>query len=60
MGISFPLKCDTDDPTPTYNEFALRAAYKPGTIAVTAPSSVIWAVSVGRGNPAADEVPEAG
>jgi hypothetical protein len=49
LHASFPLTCGIDEPEVVYNQFALKAAGKPGTVAVTAPKAVTWAVTVGRG-----------
>lgn len=57
---SFPLECSVGEPAVTYNQLALSAADKPGTVSVTAPSTVTWAVTVGRGDPAAEDAPSTG
>ncbi len=48
---SFPLRCTVEEPAVAHNQLALGAADKPGTVSVSAPSSVIWSVTVGRGDP---------
>ena len=51
--VSFPLDCPKESPSVTYNQFALKAAHKAGTVSVEAPSTVSWSVTVGRGEPPA-------
>ncbi|GEC10004.1 hypothetical protein SSP24_76590 [Streptomyces spinoverrucosus] len=58
--MSFPLQCSVGEPAVTYNQFALSAADKPGTVSVTAPPTVTWAVTVGRGDPASEDAPSTG
>ncbi|MFG3656676.1 hypothetical protein [Streptomyces sp. NPDC047706] len=57
---SFPLQCSVGEAAVTYNQLALSAADKPGTVSVTAPSTVTWSVTVGRGDPASEEAPSTG
>lgn len=52
--VSFPLTCGVEKPEVIYNKFALEPAYKPGIVSVTAPTTVTWAVTVGRGEPQAE------
>ncbi|MFC8062828.1 hypothetical protein [Streptomyces sp. NPDC057293] len=58
LGTDFPLECSTAEPAVTYNQLVMNAAHKAGTVAVTAPSTVTWALTVGRGN-AAEQEPSA-
>ncbi|WP_238697614.1 hypothetical protein [Streptomyces sp. E2N166] len=60
LGTDFPLECSTAEPAVTYNQLAMSSAHKAGTVAVTAPSSVAWALTVGRGNAAEEESPTPG
>ncbi|MEU3733919.1 hypothetical protein AB0E81_31680 [Streptomyces sp. NPDC033538] len=60
LGTSFPLECGTAEPAVTYNQLAMSSAHKAGTVAVTAPSSVTWALTVGRGNAAEEDIPTTG
>ncbi|MFI8952603.1 hypothetical protein ACIGO6_39800 [Streptomyces sp. NPDC053750] len=60
LGTSFPLECSTEEPAVTYNQLVMNAAHKAGTVTVTAPSTVTWAVTVGRGNAAEEESPTTG
>jgi hypothetical protein len=55
VDVSFPLECPAGEPSVTYNQFAFKAAYKAGTVSVTAPSTVTWSVTVGRGDGAEEE-----
>ena len=50
VGAGFRHKCGTDEPLAAHNELGLEAARAPGTVKVTAPSTVTWAVTVGRGD----------
>ncbi|MFV0137963.1 hypothetical protein ACLGIH_33100 [Streptomyces sp. HMX87] len=59
LQTTFPLECSPGGPAVTYNQLALKAAHKAGTVKVTAPSTVIWAVIVGRGDPAEQDSPGA-
>lgn len=60
MDVSFPLECGAGEPAVTYNQLAMKSAYQPGTVSVTAPSTVTWAVTVGRGEAAQAESPGTG
>ncbi|MFJ8787599.1 hypothetical protein [Streptomyces sp. NPDC102462] len=60
LHVSFPQECGTTEPAVAYNEFALKNAYKPGTVSVTAPSAVTWAVTIGHVPPAHEEPPQTG
>ncbi|MFE2354778.1 hypothetical protein [Streptomyces parvulus] len=58
LGTEFPLECGGAEPAVTYNQLAMNAAHKAGTVTVTAPSTVTWSVTVGRGN-AVEQEPSA-
>lgn len=60
LGTDFPLACSTAEPAVTYNQLVMNAAHKAGTVAVTAPSTVTWALTIGRGNAAEQEPPTMG
>ncbi|MFI9150163.1 hypothetical protein [Streptomyces sp. NPDC053367] len=49
LAVHFSHTCSPDEPAVVQNEFALAGARRPGTVSVTAPSTVVWAVTVGRG-----------
>ncbi|CAL9441273.1 hypothetical protein [Streptomyces sp. enrichment culture] len=53
----FPVACGAGKPAVTSHALALPAAHRAGTVRVTAPSGVTWAVTVGRDGPA--EIPPA-
>lgn len=48
VGLGFPLECDAGEVSSTYNELHLKTARGRGTVYVTAPSPVRWALTVGR------------
>ncbi|WP_318216629.1 hypothetical protein [Streptomyces sp. SCL15-6] len=60
LGTDFPLECGTAEPAVTYNQLAMQAAHRAGTVTVTAPSTATWAITVGRGNTAEQEPPTPG
>lgn len=60
MDAGFRFECRTDEPTLTHNQLAVEDAREPGTVKVTAPSTVTWAVTVGRGDPTAKDAPTTG
>ncbi|WP_329042959.1 hypothetical protein OHT61_31750 [Streptomyces sp. NBC_00178] len=45
VGISFPLKCTDSEVSSIYNEIRLKRARAEGSIQVTAPSGVHWALT---------------
>ncbi|MFF9076794.1 hypothetical protein ACF1BP_11510 [Streptomyces sp. NPDC014735] len=45
VGLSFPLKCVDEEVSSTYNEVHLKRARSEGTVRVTAPSTVRWALT---------------
>jgi hypothetical protein len=47
-GLSFPLECVDGEVSSTFNRLDVKHARKHGTVSVTAPSRVRWAVSVGH------------
>ncbi len=48
VGLSFPLKCVPGGVSSTYNQLKLKRTHQQGTVNVTAPSNVRWAITVGR------------
>lgn len=48
VGMSFPLKCVDGEVSSTYNQLDLKRARTQGTVSVTAPTSVRWAITVGH------------
>ncbi|MEU9338685.1 hypothetical protein AB0D49_36970 [Streptomyces sp. NPDC048290] len=54
---SFPLRCGHTEPATTYNQFTTPTTHRPGTVSVTAPKTVTWAVTIGRGEPTPPEPP---
>ncbi|MEU0289698.1 hypothetical protein [Streptomyces sp. NPDC006147] len=51
----FRLACASGEPAVTYHQLALPAAHRAGSVRVTAPSGVTWAVTVGRSDPAGED-----
>lgn len=47
-GLRFPLKCVAGEVSSTYNQLNLKHTRTRGTVNVTAPPSVRWAITVGR------------
>ncbi|MET7427791.1 hypothetical protein ABZT16_02155 [Streptomyces flaveolus] len=47
-GLRFPLKCVAGEVSSTYNQLNLKRTRAQGTVSVTAPSGVRWAITVGR------------
>ncbi|WP_240529641.1 hypothetical protein [Streptomyces mangrovisoli] len=45
--MSFPLECVAGEVSSTYNQLTLKHPRTQGTVSVTAPSTVRWAVTVG-------------
>jgi hypothetical protein len=52
MGGSFTMACRDGEVSSEYNQFTVDGADRAGTVSVTAPSTVRWSLSVGRGEPA--------
>lgn len=48
VGLSFPLECVDGEVSSTYNQLSLKRDRDQGTVSVTAPSRVRWALTVGR------------
>ncbi|WP_235192986.1 hypothetical protein [Streptomyces viridochromogenes] len=48
VGLSFPLECVDGEVSSTFNQLSLKRARDHGTVSVTAPSQVRWALTVGR------------
>ncbi|MCX5340777.1 hypothetical protein [Streptomyces atratus] len=46
VGLSFPLECVNKEVSSTYNEIQLKRARSEGSVQVTAPSTVLWALTV--------------
>ena|GEM_PF-6052700 len=47
-GLSFPLECVDGEVSSLLNQLALKRTGDHGTVSVTAPSRVRWALAVGR------------
>ncbi|MEU0651200.1 hypothetical protein ABZ485_02955 [Streptomyces albogriseolus] len=52
LGTAFPVECGPGESDATGAGFDLPAAHRAGTVHVTAPPGVTWAVAVGRGESA--------
>lgn len=48
VGLSFPLECVAGEVSSTYNQLDLKDTREQGTVSVTAPSTVRWAITVGH------------
>ena len=46
VGLSFPLECVDGEVSSTYNEIQLKRARSEGSVRITAPSTVSWALTV--------------
>ncbi|WP_256923600.1 MULTISPECIES: hypothetical protein [unclassified Streptomyces] len=55
VNVSFPLECLEGETTTTYNQVGISGVEKPGTVSVTAPSGVHWSMTIGRGEPPAED-----
>ncbi|UXY28078.1 hypothetical protein [Streptomyces sp. HUAS TT20] len=55
--VSFPLDCLANKVSTTYNQVAVSGVDRSGVVAVEAPSSVRWSLTVGRGTAAQEESP---
>ncbi|MDX3522885.1 hypothetical protein [Streptomyces scabiei] len=51
VGVSFTVTCRAGEVSGEYNQFTVDGADRAGTVTVTAPSTVRWSLSVGRGDP---------
>ncbi|MFI6877672.1 hypothetical protein ACIBL6_29930 [Streptomyces sp. NPDC050400] len=49
--VSFPLACVDGEVSTTYNQLGVTGVDKEGAVSVTAPSSVHWSMTIGRGEP---------
>ncbi|MEU4012854.1 hypothetical protein AB0H30_30930 [Streptomyces pseudogriseolus] len=55
VNVSFPLECLAGKTRTTYNQIGVSGAEKPGTVSVTTPSEVHWSMTIGRGEPPAED-----
>ncbi|MEU8696433.1 hypothetical protein AB0C61_01915 [Streptomyces sp. NPDC048680] len=46
LAVSFPLECAAGEVSSTYNELALKRARAEGSVRVSAPSGIRWALTV--------------
>ncbi|MEV0781947.1 hypothetical protein AB0I52_02930 [Streptomyces sp. NPDC050423] len=46
LAVSFPLECAEGEVSSTYNELALKRAHAEGSVRVSAPSGIRWALTV--------------
>ncbi|MFM9590235.1 hypothetical protein ACKI1J_14140 [Streptomyces scabiei] len=56
MGGSFTVTCRDGEVSGEYNQFTVSGADRAGTVTVNAPSTVRWSLSVGRGEPAEQDL----
>ncbi len=56
LAASFPLDCRDGEVTGIHNQFTLAGADRAGTVTVTAAPGVHWSLSVGRGEPAEQDL----
>ncbi|MEW2402482.1 hypothetical protein [Streptomyces sp. NPDC046862] len=56
--VSFPLDCLDKEVSTTYNQVGVSGVESRGTVSVEAPTTVRWSMTVGRGEPAAEESPD--
>lgn len=56
VGASFPMDCVDGEVTGIADAFAVDGAADAGIVSVTNPSNVHWALSVGRGEPAEQDL----
>ncbi|WP_328838600.1 hypothetical protein [Streptomyces europaeiscabiei] len=56
MAASFPMDCLDGEVTSIDNQFAIDGAESAGTVSVTASSKVRWSLSIGRGEPAEQDL----
>ncbi|MFV2121095.1 hypothetical protein ACE14D_22705 [Streptomyces sp. Act-28] len=57
VDVTFPLECIAGKVNTTYNQVGVDGVERRGTVTVQAPSTVQWSMTVGRGEPAAQESP---
>lgn len=48
VGLRFPLECVEGEVSSTFNQLSLKRARDHGTVSVSAPSGVRWALTAGR------------
>lgn len=48
VGLRFPVECVEGEVSSVFNQLSLTRAHDHGTVGVTAPSRVRWALTVGR------------
>ncbi|GAA3097137.1 hypothetical protein GCM10017687_04790 [Streptomyces echinatus] len=48
VGLSLPLECVAGEVSSAYNQLDLKDAREQGSVSVTAPSTVRWAITVGH------------
>lgn len=53
--VSFDLECVEGEASTTYNQLSVAGVEKAGAVSVTAPSSVRWSLTIGRGEPPQQE-----
>jgi hypothetical protein len=56
LGTSFPMDCVNGEVTDIYNQFAVDGMDLPGIVTVTAAPDVRWSLSLGRGEPAEQDL----
>ncbi|MFF5360939.1 hypothetical protein ACFY4I_16340 [Streptomyces scabiei] len=56
MGGSFSVTCRDGEVSGDYNQLSVEDADRAGTVTVNAPSTVRWSLSVGRGEPAEEDL----
>ncbi|WP_326779272.1 hypothetical protein [Streptomyces sp. NBC_01445] len=52
---AFPLACVDGEASTAYNMVNMSGTDKEGTVAVVAPSTVHWSMTIGRGEPPKEE-----
>ncbi|MFD0395614.1 hypothetical protein ACFQ3Z_40160 [Streptomyces nogalater] len=48
VGLRFPVECGAGEVGSVYNRLELKESREQGTVSVTAPSTVRWAITVGH------------
>lgn len=56
MFTSFPMTCLDGEVSAEYNQFTVNGAVRAGVVSVTADPEVRWSLSVGRGDPAEEDL----
>ncbi|WP_371579344.1 hypothetical protein [Streptomyces sp. NBC_01314] len=56
MNTSFPMTCLDGEVSGQYNQFTQEGADRAGVVSVTADPEVRWSLSVGRGDPAGEDL----